>query len=905
DACDRVEVLRDENGIMVHSPESMELLLLKGRALLLTGRYSEAQGHMTSVLGMIARARDNDAMASIISANRTLDDLEYEARWMRGRAWLKDGRLYLARRDLAAVPSASGFFAEAELDLAATHFFEKNYSGVREILKPGNSALPSLSPAISNARREEDPAKLLLEMTSDDERKAYDPFGPGQPEVPFDPAASKALVLLANGILADELDKELNSLQKQRLAQARDNSVLRPLYVREILPKTKDDVGRYALRALRHDPTSDEPYLVLAEHFQRQGDKGNPGPLVLRPYAEMWLQRAEQVNPNNPMLWYRRGFYAARDRNFVAAIPHLKRAIELAPDFVDAYVMLGELYYRFVEDLRNNPPSDLPADEVERRREFLLRTAMAYFTNALGIDGDRLDVMLKLGHCYLERVQNSRILADALEDELGINRENLQVRGKLEQLFNSITGDLNKAEELFNITRFAQPRVLDVVRQTVDNVPEVIVAVGSEAAVVDKMTFRVLKSGSTLTLTVTGDPGAYTCICKPLNWDSDRSVQEQMLYLQPGDRVGEPDLPGSNIEGGRYTIYPEQTVVARAGLGYVYYVKDYVAGARLRLRGEEYQPTPDLQKASEELLWVLQYVKGHGKQQFSTHPAYLYAWDRYFELHRQNRREQWIDTFERSIRSDENGRTSVGQGWKANYFRDEAISFRMGDKDKLLTMHTAQKANGTLTSITRGEDYQRFSALQADLVVDPELMRPRRLMDGCSAGLVVWEMAGPAGQLDDTWKSIAMLVISIDADGRVTWQECQGVTGDKNRPSPLGPPQVLTLSGPGKDVKRRVRTLRLERRYEFGRGNDGGRKFSWHLVVDDRMEAAIPLPENHPLNDASTGDGKSFQVGVFLKAAVGESNCEIAWDAIRVITEKNKDWIKEVTGLRRDLGGNR
>ena len=122
--------------------------------------------------------------------------------------------------------------------------------------------------------------------------------------------------------------------------------------------------------------------------------------------AMKFAQTAVGISPDLPEQHWVIGYVLTQQRQFSAARTHLDRAIDIAPEFADAYALLGG-----IETYRGQPDATIP----------LLRKAQRLNQNA----GYLYFLLLARAYYFLDDFEQAQI---NLREALGRNPENLEAR---------------------------------------------------------------------------------------------------------------------------------------------------------------------------------------------------------------------------------------------------------------------------------------------------------------------------------------------------------------------------------------------------------------------------------------------------------------------------------------------
>ena len=119
------------------------------------------------------------------------------------------------------------------------------------------------------------------------------------------------------------------------------------------------------------------------------------------------LQLATEKDPNNPELQYNLGVIAAESGDVEGAKKYYKKAIELDPNYTNAYInmaalVLGaeEALIKEMNGLGSSKKDDLRYDELRKQRQDLYRDAIPFLDKALNIDSKNISAAKTLMNIY-------------------------------------------------------------------------------------------------------------------------------------------------------------------------------------------------------------------------------------------------------------------------------------------------------------------------------------------------------------------------------------------------------------------------------------------------------------------------------------------------------------------------
>lgn len=102
------------------------------------------------------------------------------------------------------------------------------------------------------------------------------------------------------------------------------------------------------------------------------------------------MEEAIQLDPNNPTLFFNLGVVNAGEDKIEEAITYYKKAIELKPDYGDAYMNLAIAILSgenaIVEEMNENLSNFKKYDELEKKQKELYKEALPYLEKADGLN---------------------------------------------------------------------------------------------------------------------------------------------------------------------------------------------------------------------------------------------------------------------------------------------------------------------------------------------------------------------------------------------------------------------------------------------------------------------------------------------------------------------------------------
>ena len=168
------------------------------------------------------------------------------------------------------------------------------------------------------------------------------------------------------------------------------------------------------------DPDNLDLLLTEANVYYTMGDNAK--------FKEL-LKVAIEKDPTNPELQYNLGVISAETDDFENSKKYYLRAIELKPDYVNAYINVSALILGQEEsilDQMNNLGSsaadDRKYDELKAKRNQLYLDAIPYLESAFGIDPANFQAAKTLANIFsavgnTDKYKEYKALADALEPQ--------------------------------------------------------------------------------------------------------------------------------------------------------------------------------------------------------------------------------------------------------------------------------------------------------------------------------------------------------------------------------------------------------------------------------------------------------------------------------------------------------
>lgn len=139
------------------------------------------------------------------------------------------------------------------------------------------------------------------------------------------------------------------------------------------------------------------------------------------------LQLATTKDPKNPELQYNLGVIASESDHPEEAMTYYKKAVELDPKYVNAYINMAALVLNkeqaIIEEMNGlgtSKKDDLRYDELREMRQQIYKDAIPYLNEAFGIDSQNLSAAKTLMNIYsvlgeTTKYNDMKIKVDALE----------------------------------------------------------------------------------------------------------------------------------------------------------------------------------------------------------------------------------------------------------------------------------------------------------------------------------------------------------------------------------------------------------------------------------------------------------------------------------------------------------
>ncbi len=160
-------------------------------------------------------------------------------------------------------------------------------------------------------------------------------------------------------------------------------------------------------------PASYDLLIDEANIFYRSGDNDT--------FKEK-LEEAIQMNPTEPTLYYNVGVMNMGQGNLEEAIKHFEKAIEIKPDYGDAYNNIGaaiiESANPIIEKMNQNLSDFDKYDELQAEQLALYKKSIPYYVKALELDDKNTNIMQALVGLYenVEMLDESNKLRERLDE---------------------------------------------------------------------------------------------------------------------------------------------------------------------------------------------------------------------------------------------------------------------------------------------------------------------------------------------------------------------------------------------------------------------------------------------------------------------------------------------------------
>ena len=140
------------------------------------------------------------------------------------------------------------------------------------------------------------------------------------------------------------------------------------------------------------------------------------------------LEYAIKLDPNNAELQYNLGFLSAEVKDYKSATMYYERAIEINPEYVDAYINLAVMILTPEAEINNHMNELINCtrsscyekyDELKLEKKKLYSKAIPYIEKALQVDSSNVQVLNKMSQMLsaLDRVKEAkkyRALAESI-----------------------------------------------------------------------------------------------------------------------------------------------------------------------------------------------------------------------------------------------------------------------------------------------------------------------------------------------------------------------------------------------------------------------------------------------------------------------------------------------------------
>ncbi len=116
------------------------------------------------------------------------------------------------------------------------------------------------------------------------------------------------------------------------------------------------------------------------------------------------LEKAIELNPTEPALYYNVGVMSMNQKNIEEAISNFKKAIELKPDYGDAYNNIGAAILSktetIIEEMNKNLSDFNKYDKLQAKQFDVYREALPYYESAFKYDNQNIGVVQTLMGIY-------------------------------------------------------------------------------------------------------------------------------------------------------------------------------------------------------------------------------------------------------------------------------------------------------------------------------------------------------------------------------------------------------------------------------------------------------------------------------------------------------------------------
>ncbi len=810
----------NEEPVIFKPPSAAALAsaVLKVKALIAVKEYIKAINLIYSLRGLfnkIADAEtDDSALQNLIPLDTTLESFVHECEILLGLTHFKLGELYFAEKEYLKVPPESKFYIVSRINLCQIYYYQKRYDDLNRML----SILRQDDPLYRVASQ----INKIGDPSADPED--FNPYESMPDNISYNHDYSKALCLTAMTLLAYDF---------------RNN---RAFDLTNLPPPRRRQVVQYAVKAMHYDPMNFEPYLIIAEFTSRSTD------VDIRNQTENWLNRALALSPNNPIILYKLAFYYATSKDlkvksFDKARETLRKILEFAPDFTDAYILLGEMHYKLAE-------WKISKDFNEATEHF--KNAKNYFNNALMLSPERIDVRMKLGYCYMNQIETIKSRIQKLWSQHQDIPENKEIKDQLMSELGSLQQLLDKANNLFDIEKLTKPYVIDVLTVTDSGTPQVILSKGTDSGVDSTLLFKVRNTdGYELTLKPWRINSLYTTT-EVQGYKTDPDVPSAVLNLQSIVNIGSKIeiskvihpkmLKNKNLPD--FTLHDDYVVEAWAATGYILFNLDFVEGYRAQLMGMNYKKGKHFDDAEEILNRVKKYCETYMSGKANI-PAYIYAISALEEIERNKKLIQWSEEFKREITGQKTN--ALGNQWVLNDEKDPHLFFNSLADRAGLTIYTEPNdfCSGDITTITKPEDEIVFVAIEMLCNVRKASLMPRigELQYGFILEVINRETDTLIGSLTVRIRPIDKKIIVISKDDKKT--------------------ESSELALPERNFAASNLKLRLERRFV-----DKMAKF--YLVIDNSVEVEIDNVPNYLKTQVQASGNNTLNVGLSFMGTKGK-----------------------------------
>ncbi len=158
----------------------------------------------------------------------------------------------------------------------------------------------------------------------------------------------------------------------------------------------KEEMALATLKEERKENPKDIDFLLDEARIQiRKGNKED---------FKNLMKEATTLDPTNATLFYNIGIINAEQKNTKEAIDYLNKAIEIDPNYFDAYMNLAQIIMAdeetIINQLNKNLNNEKKYNQLEKKRKNLYNKALPYYLNAFKIKKDNEDLVRTLMGIY-------------------------------------------------------------------------------------------------------------------------------------------------------------------------------------------------------------------------------------------------------------------------------------------------------------------------------------------------------------------------------------------------------------------------------------------------------------------------------------------------------------------------